>query len=133
MENNHVLCNHAVFSLAAINKHASFVANGRVVLSGSDADTLRLANFDGSLLKIVLENLVRALSNLSFTIELEATSKNVQFIVVRNRCVALTALYQLLGRKRSSLPNYLVSHYSALDDFFNRLLIHATNHVGVKA
>ena len=77
MENNHVLRNHAVFSLAAIYKHAAFVANGRVVLSGSDADTLWLANFDGSLLKIVLENLVCALSNLSFTIELEATSKNV--------------------------------------------------------
>ena len=104
-----------------------------MVLAGADADTLWFAHFDGSLLEIVLENLVCALSNLSFPIELEAASENVQFVVVWDRCVALTALDQLLGREWSSFPNHLVTHHSALNDFFYGFLIHAADHVSVEA
>jgi len=133
VEHNHVLSNHAVLGLAAVDNHATLIANGGVIFARSDAHTFGLANLDGALLEVILKHLVCALSDLSFAVELEAAPENVQLVVVSDGTVALASLYKFLGRERRSFPDHLFAHDSALDDFPNRFTIHAANHVSIEA
>lgn len=54
MEHNHVLRNHSILSLTAVDDHASLVCGRRVVLPGSNADTFSLDHIDSAGLQVVL-------------------------------------------------------------------------------
>lgn len=64
-----------------------------MILPWQDVDTLRLQNAVTALDRIVNQDLVCALPDLSLAIKLKATSKGVDLVVVAARSVTAAALY----------------------------------------
>lgn len=134
MEDNHILANHAILSLTSVNHHTSLVSDSGVIFSRSDGNTFSLDHVNGGGLQIVLKHLISALSHLPLAVEMETTTENEQFLLVMDGGVALTTLNLLLRGEINFFPVDAVAHHSRANDFFDRLAVHATDHVaGVAA
>lgn len=129
VENDHVLAHHAVLSLPPIDDHGALVSDSRVILAGADTNTLTLEHFYRASLQVVLQDLVRAFAHHSLTVELEATTEDIEFFLVLNRTVALAALDHLLRVKTDFLPGDLIPANLGFNDLFDRLAIHTADHV----
>lgn len=129
VEHQHVLAHHSVLSLTSVHDHWALIHDGWVILSRADWNSFGLHDLDVALLKIILQNLVGALAQLSLTVELEASAENIQFLIVTDRCVALAALNLLLWREIHFFPLDIVTHNSSFYDLLDWLLVHASNHV----
>lgn len=66
-----------------------------MILARADTNTFGFHNINSELLYIILQDLIRAFTYLSFTIKLKAAAKDVKLILERNRGVALATLYLL--------------------------------------
>jgi len=131
VEHYHLLGDHSVLRLPTIDNHRPLVSNGCVVLTRANANTFGLEDIDRLIDHIVLEDLVCALANLSLPIKLEAASKHIDLILVRNCSVALAALNHFLRTKVHFFPQDNVALNLTFDDLLDGLTVHASNHVGM--
>jgi hypothetical protein len=131
VEHYHLLGDHSVLRLPAIDNHRPLVSNSCVVLTRANAHTFGLEDIDRLIDHIVLEDLVSALANLSLPIKLEAASEHIDLVLVRNCSVALAALNHFLRTKVHLFPQDNVALYLPFDYLFDGLTVHAPNHVGM--
>ena len=78
-----------------------------MILPWQDVDTLRLQNAVTALDRIVNQDLVGALPDLSLAIELKATAKGVDLVVVAARSVAAATLYLIHAMIVEVVPLWL--------------------------
>lgn len=128
MEHNHILTEHSVFRLAAVNYHWTFIVSSSMVFSCPNRDTFCFENVDHRVVAVVLNNLICALSNLSLSVELEAAAKHDNLALVLDCWVALSPLNHLLWVEWHFLPRDGITHNLCSRYILNRLVVHSANH-----
>lgn len=129
MKNDHVLTHHSIFWLTTINYHWSFVVDCRMIFSNTNWNSFCFENVDGEIVAIVLYYLIRALPDLPLPIEHKTSSEHHNLTLILDSRMALTSLNNLLWTKRDFLPGNRISHNLRFWNFFDRLIVHPTNHV----
>ena len=104
----HFICNLSIFELASVDNHRLSENSSVVVFPGKHVNSFGLQYIISFFNCIVNCHLVGALSNLSFTVEHETTSKSVNFVIEWARGVRLPTLDRFLRFVIDILPFWFV-------------------------
>lgn len=124
---DHLCIESSVFNLATVYYHALLEDRGAVIFAGAHRVAFGFYDFHTTLVDVVLEQLVGALAELSFTVEHEAASECVDFVIVADRGVALAALDVLSACVGHALPDHVVPRDSALNHLLAGIVVDSTN------
>jgi len=133
----HFISNLSIFELTTINDHRLPKYGSVVIFSWQDIDTFSFQYIISLLNCVVNSNLVRALTDLSLSVEHETSAECINLVIEWARCVGLSPLDALLGIVIYVFPLWFVifdvvrfkASDSQLRNFFISIVIESSHQI----